>query len=305
MSMRHARAALLAVATLALPATADATTATISVEEGGSFTATSSAVTFEASGITIRCAVTLGGTLNAEFEETRGARAGSVSSVSWSSCSGGSVERALSLPWTLSYDHMVGSEPEVATAQLLTLPVAVSFSTFGGIVRCLYSGDLGVGLDLTGENPWTTEQATLLGASLPLSSGSFGCPITAAVIGTLALDQPRKVKAQKALVQVLNPSGLAADWLFPQSAEGEEGTFLVKNVSGANLAINRMLIERPGEKFSLPAAQNTCIRVPTVVLANNATCQFNIAYSGGAANPNHMLVKSSGYIVGKIGIGTR
>jgi hypothetical protein len=180
-----AAAALSASSAFALSAT---------VEAGGAVSATG-IVTFEGSGISTSCPMTLRlSLLRGPITLAAGNQIGEVTEVSINRarCSGGSIASVLSLPWRIVINEPLPSpiEPENARGLLVNF-VRWSFTLeiFGGFINCLYSGNAGALIPLTrvGAALYTFRMFRMLETiELPLISGS-GCPARVHISGTFTL----------------------------------------------------------------------------------------------------------------------
>lgn len=176
----------LASALAASPAAAE----TVTVDPGGSITATSLGnVTYSAGGIaSTECSVALVGTLAGTFDLTAGSHVGSVTAATVRSCTV-ATGVALALPWELSYVSAdTGGDP--FELRLVARAASFGLTAIPILGTCLYGGDV----PLTVEAPEPTDMdnlqtglAALAAAAVPLSSGGFLCPSTGAISGTLAL----------------------------------------------------------------------------------------------------------------------
>jgi hypothetical protein len=303
MSIRMSFAAALAAALLALPSQA-AATPIVEVEPSGAFTATSSGKLTFGEGPEVACNVTIGGTLASSFAMIAGASAGSIGSFRAASCEGGTFGAVLSQPWDLEYQGLVGPEPEAASAMAFAIDgFAVNFSTFFGLVNCLYAGTATVQLELSGGNPWQSGQLVFDEAvQLPFIRGSGACPGEIAVRGALTPDQLRAVKAKEPFVEI-NPG----TFTFPQAAGAEWMTFEVSMIgTSGRVAINRTALTGPGAAYTLPAERNACIRSPTVVLERgNPNCQLDVYWTGVATQPTGLVVRQGGIVIGEASIRLR
>jgi len=198
--MRRTSTSLLAALAMLVAVSGAANAYTMRFEPGGSITATSSALTFEGSGISVICPVTLNGTLSREsIELTANRQIGSITEVSIrrTSCSGGSVSGVLSLPWSMTLNTTLGTAPNELTGLLVNV-VGSSFNLeiFGGFINCLYSGTGGALLGLTTtETPGTYRIGTLSAlraVELPLHSGA-GCPARGHFTGSFTLATTQRV----------------------------------------------------------------------------------------------------------------
>jgi hypothetical protein len=169
----------------------------LSISPAGSVTASSlGKLTFTAGTTTISCNVTMRGTLEEVVIETAGDHVGSVSEVTWATCTGGELERVLGLPWSLGYSSILGTMPNGLTGELYTINEAgMRFSILSGFVRCLYKGNVGALVALSGTNPYRTGLITLLGTELSRIEGGESCPVTGRLSGTLALSPAQEVTA--------------------------------------------------------------------------------------------------------------
>lgn len=152
-------------------------------------------LTFSDSGglINVACPVTLTGSVdNGPIAMRPFNWFGDFWSSSTGSCSGGAATVLLtSPPW--EFDRYLGTAPNGLTG-LLFAAYGFSFEVTVTIlripVRCLYRGSIGILMALSGSNPYTTSPLTaltLLGNSIPKSSGSAACPSSGRVSGSLLL----------------------------------------------------------------------------------------------------------------------
>jgi len=112
--------------------------ATLQFSPAGNFTSASLGhVTFSGGTIFIRCNLTLSGTLASSITATAGAHMGMISSVSSSSCEGGTVRSILWLPWYMHFNRLTGTGVE---GFLYTTAFEFSVTIFGIVVNCLYEG---------------------------------------------------------------------------------------------------------------------------------------------------------------------
>lgn len=199
--------AALATVTLTIAVSgAGATITSLSISRGGSISqASEGLVTFrESGGVEIRCRLTLRGsyvTTAVRLEQTLG----QVTSVTWESCSGGTIEAVLNLPWSMAVRYLLylnasnvcnvvraPNDPANTTRPCGSLlgifGASIAASLFG--FRCLYGGSTEM-LGLLHEIDLTTSMlgtAYFLLFSLNLSSGA--CGSTATVSGRLAGPSP-------------------------------------------------------------------------------------------------------------------
>lgn len=203
--IRRSLPALLGAVVAALTATTGASALEATIEPAGAIEAPSSGeLSFRGGLITVRCPVTLGGTVNAgPIELSRGSQFGLVSDVRIGRCSGGTVERVLinnrERVWPAKVEAVLpaGSAKEELRGILFFLErAAFQLATFGEAVGCLYEGPAFGLIRLTnlGENRagawlYSTERAeTLPIASFRLISGGELCPATGSFSGRVDLN---------------------------------------------------------------------------------------------------------------------
>jgi hypothetical protein len=149
--------------------------------------------------VSIQCNVTLKATLAAtSIAVTSGAHVGEVSEVSIRNCEGGSVSGVLGLPWEITIDAPLETEPEAEprnlTGMLFELrDVAFNLSIFGGFVNCLYRGDTAGLAELIptgeGETTYTANAIASLGeVFVPFERGSGFCPEDGAFTGEFTVN---------------------------------------------------------------------------------------------------------------------
>lgn len=175
----------------------------MSIEPGEAISAVSQGrVTFSGGEISILCEMTLNGTLNSAeaMEAVEGRPFGSVTEVRITGCSGGTVERALSLPWPLTYHSVEGTMPNEVRAVLFGIEGArFNVTAFFGLVVCLYgNGEAGAArLNLRAtEAEWVYTSGTLESLAevrLRLARGGEACPATAGLTGTFRLSPTQEV----------------------------------------------------------------------------------------------------------------
>jgi hypothetical protein len=191
------RTRLLAVATLAIAAASvgggSAAAAEFQFSPGGTITGTSlGPVTFSGSGITIRCELTLTGTVTTRrVPKVAGTSYGSVTGVTVGACTGGTAA-ASGLPWAVTYDAILGALPDRVSGLALTLRNTSFTLTFSGI-SCTYGGNVSSLLAVTGSNPYTTTLYALPATSVPLTRGSFFCPSSGSMSGTFGMSPTQTV----------------------------------------------------------------------------------------------------------------
>jgi hypothetical protein len=184
-------AALALVALLAVTGSAAAFTA--SVSPAGAITSTSASAEFIGGSTTIRCPLTLRGSLNSSVTLTEGQSLGSISAVQIGTCSGGNSISVLNLPWALPYTSTEGTLPNEATeVNFKVRGASFNLGIFGGFINCLYSGDQPSILAVTGSNPYTSGNIITEPTSLPLIRGS-GCPSSGRMRATFSLSPSQTI----------------------------------------------------------------------------------------------------------------
>lgn len=196
MRIRAVLVLMLAIASLALLISRAGATEAVSFEAARSISL-SGALTMAAETLSVRCQVTLSGSLNTgSLAVTRGTQWGSVSRFSATGCSGGELRTALSLPWPLRFRSVPAEYPTEARSVTLDLSGAALQGTFSGLT-CLYSGTVGqqIGLspERTYEEAWSTGSDTIL-AEERMSLVSGICPSTARMSGTLSLTPQQQMQ---------------------------------------------------------------------------------------------------------------
>lgn len=174
---------LLAVVALGAITAGTASAATINASPAGNITSASlGQVTFTGGAISIRCNLTLTGTLARTATATAGTRIGAVSRVEVASCAGGTVRSINNLPYELTFLRLLaegGIEFNVRNANF-TLSVTI----FGIVVDCTYGGTVPA---LVRVNSGVTELIRILTNSLPKTAGSGSCPASGSMSGTFGL----------------------------------------------------------------------------------------------------------------------
>jgi hypothetical protein len=163
------------------------------------------AVTFTVGEVTVRCELTLEAELLREIPFRAGERVGSISRVTSSRCEEGTTATFLSFPWSLTYSSFSGTQPEGMTGMLTTMRgLSVSLRLLGGLLTCLFRGDVGLNFELTGESPYEVRALTTLSNTLSLVSGG-GCPATASMSGTFELSPAELLVEVQVLSLIASP----------------------------------------------------------------------------------------------------
>ncbi len=196
--------ALLGAVLIALTAAAPAGALVAVVEPSGAIEAPSSGeISFRGGLITIRCPVTLGGSVSGgPIEVSRGAQFGSLTDVRVGRCSGGSVERVLinnrERAWPAKIETVLpvgGTREELRGLLFFLERAAFQLATFGEAVACLYEGPafgliraINLGEDGSGGWRYSTERVdALTTASFRLVSGGELCPANGSFSGRFEL----------------------------------------------------------------------------------------------------------------------
>jgi len=142
-----------------------------------------STMSFANSASTIRCPVTLEGSIHSStFNPAEGLQVGYVTraSAAEGSCTGGRVRLlAETLPWRIRYESAVGTLPEISGIRLRVVGVAARGEASGA--TCLYQSSearpLRATLEVTPQTIATTGLRLDESASLPLVTGGFPCEL--------------------------------------------------------------------------------------------------------------------------------
>jgi len=192
---------LLFAATVALVAFAALTSSagafSARVAAGGNISSPSlGRITFGSSP-TIQCNLTLNGSLRTSASIAVNETLGSITEVRIASCTGGSVERVLSLPWPLTVRAIPSGLPDSATSlEVNIVRSSFNLSTFFELVNCLYSGNSAGIIEMadTGTNTYTTglvraNETVRIG----FVRGSEACPSTGEFRGRFALNATQSI----------------------------------------------------------------------------------------------------------------
>ncbi|MGN6189914.1 MAG: hypothetical protein ACTHOE_13550 [Conexibacter sp.] len=181
----------------------NAAAVTASIANAGAVALTG-ALTFEGSGLSIACPLTLNRSLlRGPITVVRGAQIGEVTEVRIGACSSGSIERVLNLPWRLTINDFLPTITSLTTTNATGMLVnivgfAINFSVLGFALNCLYRGTLGLLFPLThtaaGSNTYTMRSAEFLRAvEIPLFSGEPSCPTAIHASGRFTLSTVQTV----------------------------------------------------------------------------------------------------------------
>jgi hypothetical protein len=182
---------VLALVAAVVLATGTATASSwMTISPAGEVSATSSgALSFTAGGVTVRCNATLTGSFDDGVMLIERDPFGAITASTWSGCSGGELAGS-GHPWTTGYRSFLGTVPSF-TGLLFNLLEATLRATVAGL-RCVYRGDVGALVTLTGSGPSRTGSITLLGNEIALREGAL-CPATGRLTGTLALSPTQEL----------------------------------------------------------------------------------------------------------------
>jgi hypothetical protein len=186
--MHRIKLLLLAVVAIAAVTASSASATTISTSPGGAYSSASlGRVTFTGGSITIRCNLTLSGTLATSAAATAGTKIGDMSAVETASCEGGRVRSINNLPYELRFNRLTatGLEFEVASTNF-TLSVTI----FGIVVDCTYGGNVPALVEIINSR---TGLIRILTNSLSKTAGSSSCPTTGSMSGTFGLEPQQTI----------------------------------------------------------------------------------------------------------------
>jgi hypothetical protein len=191
-------ATLMALVVAALTGTASA--ASFRIASGGSILLASRLqATFSSGSPEISCELTFAGTISTGLlTKVAGTQFGSITGVRIleEGCRGGILQSGgiLGLSWPLRYQSILGTLPSEVNGILFTIErVAFKLEIYGGFVECLYSGNSGFLMLLSGTNPYTPTFINALSTALRLVSGGFGCPSTGSFFGVFGLSPTQTI----------------------------------------------------------------------------------------------------------------
>jgi hypothetical protein len=158
---------------------------------GGRISAVSLGKTTFEGGITIRCDVTLTGTITSTtWSKIAQTATGAITSINAANCEGGVFSWDPPVDGAWRYVSISGSLPNLVTRIRNAIDrLRARFRVFGGLVECFYEGAPVMGLALATtrtESVYTTGLLTSEGTEIPLHEGGFGCPSTIRMIGTFS-----------------------------------------------------------------------------------------------------------------------
>lgn len=140
MSHRGRRVLAALVAAVALAVAVGSSAATTFSMPRNTFSFTWPALAFEASGISVRCAVTLTGSIHSRgvFEAVARADIGDVTNATVGACSGGSATvLTATLPWTLEYGGSTGTPPNVTSVSFRLVGASLNIDPSEAVPACL------------------------------------------------------------------------------------------------------------------------------------------------------------------------
>ena len=203
--IRRTLVALFGAVLVALAAAAGASALEATIEPVGAIEAPSSGeISFTGGLITVRCPLTLHGTVSGgPIELSRGSQFGLLTDVRIGRCTGGTVERVLidnrTRAWPAKIETVLpaGFRREDIRGILFFLErAAFQLGTFGEAVRCLYEGPayglirtVNLGENRAGAWRYSTDRVDALAiASLRLISGGEACPANGSFSGSFNLN---------------------------------------------------------------------------------------------------------------------
>jgi hypothetical protein len=167
------------------------------ISRGGAVNATSASVSFEGSGVTIVCPLTMALSLRTASRVVVNEQIGEVTGVTIGACEGGRVSGVLGTPWRITVNSTLPAIETLTTRNargvlLNIVNAAFNLSIFGGFVNCLYRGNAGGLMPLTAtareEVRYTASTIdALAGINIPLFEGGFGCPANGHFAGRFTL----------------------------------------------------------------------------------------------------------------------
>jgi hypothetical protein len=254
-SRRIATACALAVALAACTAAAAFGSAGIRVATGpANETITSSAVSFIAGGVTVRCPLTLSGIIDEATKKVEQRLMGEITRVTPGTCIGGEIRFLVeTLPWMTRYLSFQGTLPNItgSTLDIKEIATLATVTVLGITVRCLYKGTPHGIVN----GPEVTQLRFEEGTGIPLSVTLSGpCPERATMSGVGTLSPTLRMsllEAEGGTIRYTAPS-------FPITAPGARST--------ANLNI--------ANETSYP------LRVARVQLAGANPERFSVSTSG-------------------------
>jgi hypothetical protein len=186
--MHRIKLLLLAIVAMAAITAGTANATTIRASPGGAYTSVSlGRVTFTGGVITIRCNLTLRGTLATSATASAGTRIGDMSRVEVAGCEGGTVRSINNLPYSLTFERLTetGLEFRVNRANF-TLSVTI----FGIVVDCTYEGNVPALVEIISGR---TGLIRILTNSLSKTAGSGSCPASGSMTGTFGLSPQQTI----------------------------------------------------------------------------------------------------------------
>jgi hypothetical protein len=196
--LKRSRYVLITAVALACVSWAGSATASEeTISPAGSIAAPSTGqLTFTGGSISIRCNLTLNGSLlRGPIRTESTSQLGEITEVNIAreTCEGGRIAGVLNVPWTMTLTQTLGTAPNALTGLLFTIhDLQFLVDALGGFVNCLYRGNAGALLALsaiarTSPQQYRTGNITALNSSLSLASGGFGCPSSGSMAGTFSI----------------------------------------------------------------------------------------------------------------------
>ncbi len=266
--------AIVALATWLATASAWATEVA-TASPAGSITATSlESLTFTSrEGLinpTIRCPVTLNGSLDEEADNSTESVFGEITSGSVGTCSTGTVSAVFEelANWPLILTAATDYSRSPTSIAFKLSGVQVSFTVSG--ITCLYVGEMPVTLAASG-SPLRTELMTLGANTLRLLAGGAFCPASGSLSGRLAVTQQTVAGARLPL------SAFHENEAWGRTTSEREFTFT--NVSGGNVTIGSVGLRQSKAGFQITS--RGCLEAMDMpkTIANNATCRVRVKFT--------------------------
>lgn len=285
-----ASAALLAVA-LTLAASASASAEILEFYPNPELPGQRATLSF-ASGLgTVRCAVTLTGSLiEPQITARTGATIARDSRVAVGTCENGSGMTVLVLPWTITYEGFTGTLPNVTSIKLLIHEFSVKFTSFAGAPECLFAGNVEQSVPDRGSDPFEAERFRLSG-TLRRVSGAL-CPETA----TLSSEGIWEAIWNFFFGESLKMQSVPA-WTTAARTRGVFEGLAVSITALQAVTVTTIGLEQTGTGWVLRLPEN-CVRSYTPGELRQ-TCTARVEGTS-ATRSNNLLLREAGGVVGKV-----
>lgn len=260
------------------------------------FALTWRSLSFESSGRTVSCRVTLQGSFSSTSFSKSVGRVGVVNRASLESCTGGTATVLTEgLPWTLSYRSFAGTLPEISSVSLGIVGLAVQAASGG--ITCLARS--------TEESPFVvnmdretigaiSEVAVDEAHTIPLG-GEFLCRLagSARVSGRGAAAARPEPREELELMLMLGEVGTALFEEVNGETQDPVPNILIRSpaVEGTELLEDRLhdrrlklisvaLVGANSERFRLVEETNACRREFVLLASRVNACNVRVQYTG-------------------------